>query len=57
MEMKDPVCGMQVDETKAAATTVYQGTAYAFCSTACKNTFEKSPTKFLGQASASKRGC
>ncbi len=55
--MKDPVCGMQVDETKAAATTVYQGTAYAFCSTACKNTFEKSPTKFLGQASASKRGC
>lgn len=54
---KDPVCGMQVDETKAAATTVYQGTAYAFCSAACKNTFEKSPTKYLAPAGHTKKGC
>jgi len=54
---KDPVCGMQVDETKAAATTVYHGTAYAFCSAACKNTFEKSPAKFAGQPAATKKGC
>ena len=54
---KDPVCGMQVDETKAAATTVYQRTVYAFCSAACKNTFEKSPTKYVTGATAAKRGC
>jgi len=48
---------MAVDEKKAAATTTYQGTLYAFCSTACKNTFEKSPTKFVTQAAGTKRGC
>lgn len=54
---KDPVCGMQIDEKKAAATTVYQGTLYAFCSAACKGTFEKSPTRFMGQPAATKKSC
>ena len=44
---KDPVCGMQVDEKKAAATSHYKGQAYYFCSTACKGQFEKEPEKFL----------
>ncbi len=28
---KDPVCGMQVDKEKAAATSVYKGKTYYFC--------------------------
>jgi len=46
---KDPVCGMEVDEKKAAATAVYQGTTYYFCAAACKATFEKTPEKFIGK--------
>ncbi len=43
---KDPVCGMNVDEAKAAATSVYGGKTYYFCSAACKATFEKTPAKY-----------
>lgn len=32
---KDPVCGMEVDEKKPAATTEYNGQAYYFCSAHC----------------------
>ena len=35
---KDPVCGMEVDEKKAGATSVPQGTTYYFCAKACKAT-------------------
>ncbi len=47
---KDPVCGMQVDEKKAAATSNYKGTTYYFCAAACKATFERAPDKFIGKA-------
>ena len=43
----DPVCGMEVEETKAAATSVYQGTTYYFCAQACKRAFEKAPEKYV----------
>jgi Cu+-exporting ATPase len=43
---RDPVCGMQVDEKKAAATSVYKGTTYYFCATACKAAFEKNPETY-----------
>lgn len=46
---KDPVCGMMVDEKRAAATTVYQGTTYYFCAQACKRAFEQTPEKFIGK--------
>ncbi len=44
--LKDPVCGMEVDETKAAATSLFQGTTYYFCTQACKNAFDKAPEKY-----------
>ncbi len=44
---KDPVCGMDVDEEKAAATADYKGQTYYFCAAACKRAFEKSPGKYL----------
>ena len=46
---KDPVCGMEVDEKKAAATSVYKGVTYYFCAVACKSTFNKDPEKYLSK--------
>ncbi len=43
----DPVCRMQVDEKKAAGTSSYQGRTYYFCSTACKERFDKDPEAFI----------
>lgn len=44
---KDPVCGMMVDEKKAAATRDYQGKTYYFCAQGCKIAFDKDPDKYL----------
>lgn len=43
---KDPVCGMEVDEEKAAATSEYRGVAYSFCCKECKAAFDKDPEKY-----------
>jgi YHS domain-containing protein len=45
---KDPVCGMDVDEQSAAATSEYQGTTYFFCAPGCKRQFERDPERFVG---------
>lgn len=47
---KDPVCGMAVDEKKAAATASYEGQTYYFCSPGCKSKFEKEPGKYAVRA-------
>ena len=44
--MKDPVCGMQVDDKNAPATSSYNGQRYVFCGQECKDKFDKSPTKY-----------
>lgn len=44
---KDPVCGMEVDEKKAKATTTYKGKTYYFCAKACKERFDREPEKFV----------
>ena len=44
---KDPVCGMDVDETTAAAAAVYKGRTYYFCAPGCKAAFEKDPAKYV----------
>ncbi len=54
---KDPVCGMEVDEKKAAATFAYQGKTYFFCATSCKATFVKAPEKYVAAGKGGKRGC
>jgi len=43
---KDPVCNMNVDEKKAAATSNYKGKTYYFCAKVCKEKFDKEPEKF-----------
>lgn len=49
---KDPVCGMEVDPAKAAGASVHAGRTYYFCSTSCRDKFEKEPAKYAA-ASAS----
>lgn len=44
---KDPVCGMTVDEKKAAAKSEYKGKTYYFCAPGCKTAFDKDPEKYL----------
>ena len=44
---KDVVCGMQVDPTKAAGSSEYNGKTYYFCAPGCKRSFEKEPEKYL----------
>jgi YHS domain-containing protein len=55
--VKDPVCGMQVEEKKAKATAVHEGHTYAFCSPSCKQTFEKTPEKFVEKKAGGHTGC
>ncbi len=45
--IKDPVCGMNVSEAAAKATTVYQGKTYYFCSALCKQLFDREPQKYI----------
>jgi Cu+-exporting ATPase len=47
MDVKDPVCGMTIDEKDAVATYAYQGTTYYFCSTSCRDKFEKDPASYV----------
>ena len=42
----DPVCKMQVDEKKAAATSEYNGKTYYFCAQVCKTKFDKNPEQY-----------
>lgn len=44
---KDPVCGMEVDEKRAAATSTYKEKIYYFCAKGCKIAFDKEPEKYL----------
>jgi len=45
--VKDPVCGMELDTSEAAAQTVYKDQAYSFCSEDCRRTFEENPKEFI----------
>ena len=45
----DPVCKMNVEENKAAATSEYRGVKYFFCAVGCKKAFDKNPGKYLGK--------
>jgi YHS domain-containing protein len=49
--VKDPVCGMMVDEKKAKLKSDYMGKTYYFCNASCKTTFDKTPAKFAGGSS------
>ncbi len=47
--MKDPVCGMQVDQQKAARSE-REGQTYYFCGVGCLNKFKAEPEKYVRAA-------
>jgi Cu(I)/Ag(I) efflux system membrane fusion protein len=60
--VKDPVCGMDVDQVTAKAasrTAEYDGQIYVFCSDECQGNFAKEPAKYsrkVGQEAATPAG-
>ena len=48
----DPVCGMQINAHTAAASSVYQGQTYHFCSQACKAQFDQNPEQYAAKQEA-----
>ena len=44
---RDVVCGLQVDPSKAAGKSGYNGTPYYFCSKVFKPTFVEAPKQYL----------
>jgi YHS domain-containing protein len=45
--VRDPVCGMEIDPTTAAATSEYKEETYYFCAPGCKADFDRDPEKYL----------
>ena len=45
MEKQDVVCGMEVDECEEKSD--HKGKTYCFCSSDCKEQFDKSPQQFI----------
>lgn len=56
--LKDPVCGMQVDEKTAAGNADNQGIRYWFCSPKCRTAFLTHPEQYVnGVSSAPPHAC
>jgi Cu+-exporting ATPase len=56
VKVKDPVCGMIIEDKNAAATFAYDGTIYYFCSKACKGKFENNPSSYIVEKNAYEAG-
>ncbi|MGA7475760.1 MAG: YHS domain-containing protein [Thermoplasmata archaeon] len=41
MQVKDPVCGMKIEDSTAAAWGTYGGVPVFFCSEACRRSYER----------------
>jgi YHS domain-containing protein len=55
---EDPVCGMQVDEKRAAAAgrvREHAGHKYYFCADACRQAFEKNPARYATHGAAGEK--
>jgi YHS domain-containing protein len=45
--VKDPVCGMTIDEKTAKGQSQYNGQTYYFCAPICKTKFDQDPAKYV----------
>ena len=45
--MRDPVCGMEVDEKRGKYRSEYMGKTYYFCAAGCKEAFDNNPEKYV----------
>jgi YHS domain-containing protein len=50
--VKDPVCGMQVDTGRAAASETHRNVTHHFCSTACATAFRADPDRYTASEGA-----
>jgi Cu+-exporting ATPase len=46
-EHRDPVCGMAVSPSTAAATAEYRGKTYYFCAPGCRDEFRSQPERYV----------
>jgi Cu+-exporting ATPase len=46
MTVHDPVCGMEIDPSNAAASEEYEGQTYYFCSQSCHEKFLADPGQY-----------
>ena len=53
---KDPVCGMEIDLSKALEKSEVKGRICHFCSKTCKDKFDKDPERYLGKQVAQSSG-
>lgn len=47
--VKDPVCGMHIDEDLSDKIADYQGKTYYFCSETCKEQFNTKPESYADE--------
>ncbi len=52
----DPVCGMEIGKSEAAATSEHMGKTFYFCAQGCKRQFEKDSMKY-SKIEKEKGGC
>ncbi len=46
MKVRDPVCGMELEDSAAAETREFRGKTFYFCSATCAEKFDKEPEKY-----------
>ncbi|MCX6024213.1 MAG: YHS domain-containing protein [Chloroflexi bacterium] len=49
--VKDPVCGMEINEAQAAGKSEHDGRTFYFCSAGCKQKFDQNPHQYGHPAS------
>lgn len=49
-QVKDPVCGMQIDPNSAFAKVEHGGRTYHFCSQHCLQKFDAAPEQYASSA-------
>jgi len=53
--VKDPVCGMDIEESSAAAQEEYLGSTVYFCSDSCHSKFQANPGQYAPAATTSEQ--
>jgi P-type Cu+ transporter len=48
-KIRDPVCGMEINVSSAAATRDYEGESFYFCSSSCAQKFDADPARYARQ--------
>ena len=47
--VKDPVCGIRVDEWTAIHTSLFENQKYVFCSNKCEEKFNQAPSQYISE--------